>query len=64
MCILRLNAVNGSSRAYRDAATEAYYYYVSGGTTGYHYYKTCGHGYHIYRRADSTNRTSRKYADP
>lgn len=33
------NAVDGSSRAYRDAATEAFYYYASGATTGYHYYK-------------------------
>jgi hypothetical protein len=33
------NARNGSSRAYRDNATEAYYYFSSGATTGYHYYK-------------------------
>jgi len=33
------NAVNGSSRAYRDNATEGYYYFSSTNTTGYHYYK-------------------------
>ncbi|MFM2145843.1 MAG: hypothetical protein RL732_679, partial [Bacteroidota bacterium] len=33
------NAVSGTSRTYRDAATESYYHYISGGVTGYHYRK-------------------------
>ncbi|MEI9808617.1 MAG: hypothetical protein WDO16_12545 [Bacteroidota bacterium] len=33
------NAVNGSSRAYRDAATETYYYFNSGAFTTYNFYK-------------------------
>lgn len=34
-----LNAVNGSSRSYRDNATEIRYFHFSASTTGYHYYK-------------------------
>jgi hypothetical protein len=34
------NANDGSSRAYRDNATEVHYYYAPSATTGYHYYKT------------------------
>ncbi|MDP4262208.1 MAG: hypothetical protein Q8941_06720 [Bacteroidota bacterium] len=32
-------AVDGSSRTYRDNATEVYYFFASAATTGYHYYK-------------------------
>lgn len=33
------DAINGSTRTYRDSPTETQYYFSAGATTGYHYYK-------------------------